>query len=364
MSRAALGALFLTSAALCGRGPCLAEETDPELDGKPLSTWVKQLRSDNRGLQLRAAKTLATAQADQRTRVLALLIPVLKSDRENDKFVAAQVLGEFGPAARAGVSDLLPLLQGTQYERNRAAAAKALGQILKSATPCTETEAVTRELVRLFDDKYLDVRREAVAACGTIGLAAKSCIPDLARRIGDAAGPDSIVRDAGKYAVWACGEFGPLAACHMDRLISAMHGGPVPETIEAVGKIGAVQDNVVPNIVDRMERVAAGTVMVREGDRLHVMSAELIQANMEKGFGALERFGPKSSPAVPYLARLVSAQGKEWKKPYVLGSLKVLRAVGPQALDAAPAIVQSCLASPDGEIKLAAEQALGAIRGK
>jgi hypothetical protein len=209
----------------------------------------------------------------------------------------------------------------------------------------------------------MDVRREAVNACGMIGLAAKSCIPDLVKRIGDAAGGNSTVRDAGKYAVWACGEFGPLAACHIDRLISIMHGGPVPETIEAIGKIGAVHDNVVPNIVDRMEQVAAGNVIVREGDRTHRIGGEAIRANMEKAFGALERIGPKSAPAIPYLVRLISAPGWDKKKDYALGALKALRAIGPAAADAAKTIEANCVPSADADIRKAAEDALGSIRG-
>jgi hypothetical protein len=206
------------------------------------------------------------------------------------------------------------------------------------------------------------VRREALTACGTIGLAAKSCIPHLAKRIGDAAGGGSPVREIGRQAVWACGEFGPQAACHIDLLISTMHGGPVPETVEAIGKIGAVHDKVVPNIVDRMELAAAGGVVVREGYRTHRMGGEDIAVYMEKAFGALERIGPKSAPAVPYLVRLISAPGWEKRKPYALGSLRVLRAIGPAAKDAGPAI-EKCLASSDADIKKAAQEALAAVRG-
>jgi HEAT repeat protein len=91
-----------------------AQEEEPEINGRPVSQWVKQLRSENRGLQLRAARTLASVPADLRERIVPLVMRVLKSDRDNDKFAAAQVLGEYGPAARAAVPDLLPMLQGTQ----------------------------------------------------------------------------------------------------------------------------------------------------------------------------------------------------------------------------------------------------------
>ncbi len=340
-----------------------AEEADPDLSGKPLSQWVRQLRSDNRGLQVRAARMLAEAPEALRPIILPQVLPLLTSERENDKFVAAQVLGEYGPMARAAVPLLIPMLQGTQFERNRAAAAKALGQILKGAEPSEEVEKVTQELVRLFDDKYIDARREAVTACGMIGLAAKACIPALGKRIGDAAGDHSTIRDAGKYAVWACGEFGPLAACHMDRLISIMHGGPVPETVEAIGKIGAIQENVVPNILNRMEEVAAGNAIVREGSRSHRMGREAIQAYMEKGFEALARFGPKSAPATSYLVRLISAPGWQKNKAYALGALKVLGAMGAAAGgEALQTIKTNCLTASDPDIRRAAEEALEKIQ--
>ena len=231
---------------LCGGRVCRAQETDPEVDGRPLSQWVKQLRSDNRGLQLRAARTLGTAPASLHARIVPLVIPVLKSDRENDKFAAAQVLGECGPAARAAVPDLLPMLVGTQYERNRAAAAKSLGQILKEAKPDEEVEQVTQALARAFADPYSDVRREAGRACGMIGPAAKSCIAELPRLFDDpkypakpVGGPTweemAMVQSAG---IWAAGRMGALAACHMDRLVALLHGNLGGDAAETIGRIG------------------------------------------------------------------------------------------------------------------------------
>ena len=72
------------------------------------------------------------------------------------------------------------------------------------------------------------------------------------------------------------------------------------ETVEAIGKVGAVNDNVVPNIVDRMEQVAAGTVIAREGDRTPRMSGEAIAAIAilpgARGAAAFRR-GPAREPS-------------------------------------------------------------------
>lgn len=354
-------------AALCMSTFCalaLAEGDEPAVGDKTLSQQLKELRSDNRGFQLRAARALAEAPKELWPKILPQVLPVLKSERENDKFVAAQVLGEYGPIAKAAVPDLLPMLKGTQYERNRAAAAKALGQILKGAPESEEIEKVTKELVSLFDDKYMDVRREAVTACGMIGLAAKSCIPSLGKRIGDAAGGDSVTRHAGKSEVWACGEFGPLAAVYIDRLISIMHGGPVAETIEAIGKIGAVNDNVVKNIVDRMEVVAAGNVIVQEGSRTRRINGEEMRANIIAALEALAKFGAKSEPSIPYLKRMITTGGWHKNKEYAVRTMKVFGAIGPGSKDVIETIEQGCLKSSDADIKKAAEEALAKIKGK
>jgi HEAT repeat protein len=341
------------------------------LEGKALSQWVVQLRSDNRGLQLRAAQALSRAPAEMQPAIVPQLLPLLKSERENDKFVAAQTLGEYGPAARAAIPDLLPMLGGTQYERNRAAAAKALGQILsaegrsacggKDAQPGDEAEKVTQALIAVFEDKYSDVRREAVTACGTIGPAAKSCIPHLPRRLVDRTlvphpwieqDERSLVERA---AAWTAGRMGPLAAEHIDRLIALMHGRSYPEVVEAIGRIGPVHENVARNVTDRMEKVM-NTHDLLLGER---KAGEYVPAC----FAALETFGPKAAAAVPLMARLLAEQPREYGGPHIpLLALKVLGAVGRGAAEAVPDIEKLAAATKDPKVREAAEQALARIK--
>ncbi len=308
-------------------GVCRAEEADPEVEGRPLSQWVKQLRSDNRGLQLRAARTLGTAPADLRARTVPVVIAVLKSDRENDRFVAAQVLGGYGPAARKAVPDLVPMLEGTQFERNRAAAAKALGQILKDAAPSEEVDRVVAVLVSKLGDSYSDVRREAVYACGMIGPPAKAFLPKVAPLLqewhpGHAVYEGYPVRCA---AAWAVGRMGREAAGQIDLLIKMLHadGHVNPNLAWAIGQVGPVHDNVVPNLMDKIE--SAG----RAGDYPELK----IEA-----YNALARFGAKSAPAVALTRRLLRDTTYPPTPLQRTAMVRMLAAVGPAAKEAAPEI--------------------------
>ena len=181
---------------------------DPVIKGRRLSRWLTQLRSRNIGLQMRASRALKAAPEELRPKIVPKLAAILGSDRDNDRFVAAQVLGEYGPAARETVPLLVPLLKGTQFERNRAAAAKALGQILKDARPSPEVESVARALSAKYNedyDNYADVRRESVRAVGMIGPAAKAVIPRLTRGLTDFKKWSEKHQQVRQQAAWTCG---------------------------------------------------------------------------------------------------------------------------------------------------------------
>ena len=276
-------------------------------------------------MQMRAARALAEAPTNLHAQIMRQVIPVLKSERENDKFVAAQVLGEYGAVSRSAAPDLLPMLQGTQYERNRAAAAKALGQIFKDAKPDKETNEVTAALIEAFNDQYVDVRREAVGACGMIRSAAKTCIPNLTPLLKEPAGAKpNIVSEA---AAWACERMGPLAKEHVDLLISLLFRNAsqgTPAYVNALGEIGPVQDNIVPNILNFME-VGPAWVMVQT-------------------WQTLQKYGAKAEEVIPFAKRfltrphLYGVNDSREKELTLIEAMKFLQAVGPKAVDALPQV--------------------------
>jgi HEAT repeat protein len=314
---AALSAILISFCALADPAPTADE---PKIKGKLVSEWIAQLRGPNRGLQLRAARALSAATPEQVPYVVSKLIPILESERQNDRFVAAQTLGNYGPAARAAMPKLVPLLKGTQFERNRACAAKALGLILKDAKPSEEVEKVTAALVAKFNedkDQYVDVRREAVVALGMIGPAAKSCIPHLTPAL----------RGRGSVAIqgaYVCERMGPLAAEHIDQLIVQLHrtGHDLPYAIaavKAIASIGPVHENVIPNLVDFYEK--------------HFWSRAALKA--------FSRFGSKSEPVVQVLMRLLDkcyVKRTRVDPPLAIDQLKTLEAIGPAAREAIPVV--------------------------
>ncbi|MBA4388180.1 MAG: hypothetical protein C0404_09380 [Verrucomicrobia bacterium] len=298
---------------------------EPQVGDKPLSELLKQLRGENRGLQMRAAKALSEAPTNLHATIMPQVIPVLKSERENDKFVAAQILGVYGPMSRAAVPDLLPMLKGTQYERNRAAAAKALGQILKDAKSDKEIDDATAALVDAFKDSYEDVRREAATACGMIGPAAKACIPSLTPLLKEP--PTAVPNMVSVAAAGTCERMGPLAKEHVDLLLTLVHryaSDQTPAYVLALGAIGPVQDNIVPNIYDFMERGAAW--------------------RMVETWQVLQKFGPKAEQVIPFAKRFLTnpqfygLNDGRTRELTVIEAMKFLQVAGPKAVDVLPQV--------------------------
>jgi hypothetical protein len=339
---------------------CVFADDDPQIGDKPLSELLKQLRSENRGLQMRASQALSAAPTNLHARIIPQVIPVLRSERENDKFVAAQVLGVYGPVSRVAIPDLLPMLEGTQYERNRAAAAKALGQILKDAEPGDEVEKVTQALIKAFGDGYADVRREAVTACGMIGPAAKSSVKHLAPRLTDGGhsggwwGKDEqcMVREAAAYCVM---RMGPLAKEHTDLMISELHleGQKDPVWFKALAAIGPVQGNIVPNMLNKIE------------------SKDNSGGRWVEAYEALGAFGPKAAEAVPLLDRFL--RDRKVPTACAIQIIKTMGAIGPAAKEAVPTLEQyrktkgyAGETTPEQlkEMNKAADAAIAAITGQ
>jgi hypothetical protein len=147
---------------------------------------------------------------------------------------------------------------------------------------------------------------------------------------------------------------GKHAEVLIDRLISQMHSYQPDcswEWVYAIGEIGLVNENVMPNLVRRLEKTFYGQWIMGRPEEYPVYVRQLL--------GVLEKSGPKSAPATELLANILLEKADE---PAQVGVLKVLGAIGPAAEKAIPAIEKKGLASRNAEVQKAAQEAMKRIR--
>jgi hypothetical protein len=128
-------------------------------------------------------------------------------------------------------------------------------------------------------------------------------------------------------AAGACERMGPLAKEHVDLLISLLFryaSDQTPAYVKALGAIGPVQDNIVPSIMDFMERGAAWR---------HIETWQV-----------LHKFGAKSEQVVPYAKRFLTnpqfygrSDGRH-RELLVIEAMKFLQVAGPKAAEAMPQV--------------------------
>jgi hypothetical protein len=118
---------------------------------------------------------------------------------------------------------------------------------------------------------------------------------------------------------------GTLSKDYVDRLIALMHVDGYPTMIEAIGCIGPVHENVVPNIMDWLEK--------KGRDWRHSPKSKMA------AWVALTKFGEKSAPVVPLLARyLRGGVAREEPPELYIQWFKLVRAIGPKAKETLPSV--------------------------
>jgi hypothetical protein len=114
----------------------------------------------------------------------------------------------------------------------------------------------------------------------------------------------------------------------MDLLINRLHveGHCLPSIVEAIGAIGPIQDNIVPNILAKMEQKDGGTAWQKES------------------WQTLQKFGVKAEAALPFAKRFITnpqfygTSNSREREALVIEVLKFLRVAGPKAVDALPQV--------------------------
>ncbi len=145
------------------------------------------------------------------TRVVPNLIEMLKDDDPSTRIVAAEQLGQIGPAARGAIPQLLSQAtqDGSQHANTTAAAA------LKWIDLTTARRVMTHFVPRL-QDPDVQQRRTACAVLGSLGPIAKPAVPALLALAHDA---DALVRRNAYIALASIGvPAAPISAALLEGL--------------------------------------------------------------------------------------------------------------------------------------------------
>jgi len=264
----------------------------------------------------RASSPPAAAAAG---RPLPALLASLHATDPRERAAAARALGEIGFPARPATPALVSRLDD-EDETVRWRAGEALAAIGPEPSRCVEP------LRRMAADPGHRGRAEAAGALGRIGPAAAPAVPALVSALADPR------RDVRARSAWALGRIGPAAAPAVPALIVMMLD---PDNgwraVDALGNIGAAA-----------AEGALADALAQPSDSIRWRAAQ-----------ALGRLGDAARPAGPALAHALEDRDDNVR-------LAAARALAQAGVDAtvARAPLLGALSDPDSRVRAAAIRAL------
>ncbi|WHZ22724.1 MAG: hypothetical protein OJF47_001836 [Nitrospira sp.] len=292
-------------------------------------------------------------------RAVPALIELLKDDNPSTRIIAAEQLGQLGPAAKAAVPLLLAQAtqDGNQHANTTAAAA------LKSID-LTAARLVMAHFTPHLQDHDVRQRRTATAVLGSLGPVATPAVPALLALSHD---PDDLVRRNRLTALAYIGiPSTPIAAALLDGLRDdsalvrqtavAQFAFTVPLSQDAVTAL-------TPLLNDHDKTIASLTRSAldrpRSDDAAHLQSLSLMTGQSTARDYALHQLaqsGAAASAALPAVMALLQDD-----QPFVRYlAAETLGAMGPAAKDAISALRQQ-IEDPDPVVRTTVAEALAAI---
>jgi HEAT repeat protein len=242
-------------------------------------------------------------------RVVPTLIELLKDDDPSTRIVAAEQLGQVGPAARSAVPQLLnqATQDGSQHANTTAAAA------LKWIDLTAARRAMTHFIPRLHDPD-VQQRRTACGVIGSLGPIAKPAVPALLAAAHDA---DALVRRNALIALASIGiPSSPIGVALLDGLrdssslvrqtVVAQFAFTVPLTQDAVTALTSILNDPDKGIAT-LARTALDKP--RAGDAAHIESLGMMLGHAsarDYALHQLAQLGPAASDALPPILALLN----------------------------------------------------------
>ena len=241
-------------------------------------------------------------------RVVPTLIELLKDDDPSTRIVAAEQLGQVGPAARSAVPQLLSQATQDGSQHANTTAATALKWIDLTAARRVMTHFVPR-----LQDPDVQLRRTACAVIGSLGPIAKPAVPALLAVTHDA---DALIR---RNALIALASIGipslPIAAALVDGLRDssslvrqtavAQFAFTVPPSPDAVAVLTPMLNDPDKGIAT-LARTALDKP--RAGDAAHIESLGMMLGHSsarDYALHQLAQLGPAAHDALPPVLALL-----------------------------------------------------------
>lgn len=320
-----------------------------EILGKTKTEWIKILQSDTNPEFRRAAVIALGISGPTQKDVLLELNKALQEDKS--EFVRLQVIAILGTANKSEIRDLLStfvdVLKLDKSASVRAQMAALIGKLGANAKPAISS------LENALKDENAGVRAAAVSALGAIGPEAKGTLDKMVPLFRDA---DSNVRFSTAYAVARIGADPLVVVPYLNQLVeSDMSVDVRREATKSIGLLGAPTAKIaVPVLVKALRTDKEEEIRRQAALALGTMGNELNQG-MKEVFNALRE--EKDKTVRVYLIRSMTNALGRGMKYYVkelaehlakemdgnvrLAIVQELGALGPDAVEALPALVEA-----------------------